>query len=73
VKLTAVDTATRRVLAVTETEAKEIDVAPHEAAVQAIVSATREASRDFVLKLVRAWNRKAPGGSADLREPAQDK
>jgi TolB-like protein len=73
VTLTAVDTATRRVLAVTETEAKEIDVAPREAAVQAIVSATREASRDFVLKLVRAWNRKAPGGSADLREPAQDK
>jgi hypothetical protein len=60
VKLTAVDTATRRVLAVTETEAKEIDVAPREAAVQAIASATREASRDFVVKLVRAWNRKAP-------------
>jgi curli biogenesis system outer membrane secretion channel CsgG len=73
VKLTAVDTATRRVLAVTETEAKEIDVAPREAAVQAIASATREASRDFVLKLVRAWNRKAPGGNADLRSPAQDK
>ena len=63
VKLTAVDTATRRVLAVTETEAKEIDVAPREAAVQAIASATREASRDFVLRLVRAWN----------RAPAQDK
>ena len=73
VKLTAVDTATRRVLAVTETEAKEIDVAPREAAVQAIASATREASRDFVLRLVRAWNRKAPGGNADLLAPAQDK
>ncbi len=73
VKLTAVDTATRRVLAVTETEAKEIDVAPREAAVQAIASATREASRDFVLRLVRAWNRKVPGGNADLRSPAQDK
>jgi TolB-like protein len=72
VKLTAVDTATRRVLAMTETEAKEIDVAPREAAVQAIASATREASRDFVLKLVRAWNRKVPGGNADSREPAQD-
>jgi hypothetical protein len=73
VKLTAVDTATRRVLAVTETEAKAVDVAPREAAVQAITSATREASRDFVVKLVRAWNRKAPGGNADLRAPGPAK
>jgi hypothetical protein len=48
-------------------------VSPREAAVQAIASATREASRDLVLRLVRAWNGKAPGGNADLRAPAQDK
>ncbi|HKW91412.1 MAG TPA: CsgG/HfaB family protein [Methylomirabilota bacterium] len=73
VKLTAVDTATRRVLAVAEAEAKEVDVAPREAAVQAIASAIRELSRDFVLKLVRSWNGKAPGGTADLRAPAPDR
>ena len=58
VKLTAVDTSTRRVLAVSEMEAREIDVAPHAAALQAITAATREVARDFVAKLVRAWNRK---------------
>jgi curli biogenesis system outer membrane secretion channel CsgG len=72
VKLTAVDTSTRRVLAVSEMEAKEIDLVPREAAVQAITSATRAAARDFVLKLVVAWNRKPPGGNAGLRAPAPD-
>jgi TolB-like protein len=72
VTLTAVDTATRRVLAMTDSEAREVDVTPREAAVQAIAIATREASRDFVLKLVRAWNRPAPGGNADLRSLVPD-
>lgn len=61
VKFTAVDTNTRRVLAVSEMEAKEIDLVPREAAVQAITRATREVARDFVLKLVLAWNRKLQG------------
>jgi len=73
VKLTAVDTATRRVLAVAEAEAKEVDIAPREAAVEAIASATRELSHDFVLKLVRSWNSRASGGSADLRAPAPNR
>ena len=73
VKFTGVDASTRRVLAVSEIEAKEIDVAPREAAVQAITSAVREGARDFVLKLVLAWNRKPHDGGVGLRTPLQDK
>jgi Curli production assembly/transport component CsgG len=58
VKLTAVDTRARRVLAVAEAEAREIDLVPREAALQAISHATREVARDFVPRLVQAWNRK---------------
>jgi hypothetical protein len=72
VRLTAVDTSTRRVLAMSEMEVKEIDVAPREAAVQAIVTATREVARDFVPKLVLAWNRKPQGDGAALRPPAPE-
>jgi TolB-like protein len=73
VKLTAINTSTRRVLAVSEMEAKEIDLVPREAAVQAITIATREVAQDFVLKVVLAWNRKPPAGNAGVRLPAQDK
>lgn len=73
VKFTAVDTSTRRVLAVSEMEGKEIDLVPREAAVQAITSATRAVAQDFVLKIVLAWNRKPQGSNAGLRAPAQDK
>ena len=73
VKLTAIDASTRRVLAVSEMEAKEIDLVPREAAVQAITSAIRDGAQDFVLKAVLAWNRKPPGGNVGLQPPAQDK
>lgn len=58
VKFTAVDANTKRVLAVSDTRQKGVDVAAQSAAVQAITEATREAARDLVPKLVRAWNRK---------------
>jgi len=73
VKFTAVDTSTRRVLAVSELEANQIDLAPREAALQAITTATREVARDFLPKLVLAWNRKPPSGGAGLRPLLQGK
>lgn len=58
VKFTAVETATKRVLAVSEARQKGIDVVADGAATQAIAAATRESARDFVPKAVRAWNQK---------------
>lgn len=58
VKFTAVDANTKRVLAVSDTERKGIDMVPQGAAIQAITEATRESARDLVSTLVRAWNRK---------------
>ena len=72
VKFTAVDTSARRVLAVSEIEAKEIDLVPREAALSAIARAARQVAPDFVLKLVRVWNRTPPGGNVGLSTPRPD-
>lgn len=58
VKFTAVETVTKRVLAVSEARQKGIDVVVDGAATQAVAAATRESARDFVPKVVRAWNQK---------------
>ena len=58
VKLTAVDARSRRVLAVADAERKGIDVAPEEAAVQAVADATRASGTRLLAELLRAWNRR---------------